>query len=61
MNVSAQTAKKAISWFGVILSLPAALCMLALAYMGHDLDHKQLAMLFTVAGFAVLWGGSKIR
>jgi hypothetical protein len=61
MNTQAQTQTKRVSIFGLVATMPAAGCVAYLAYSAFSLQQTTLAVLFTLVGAAVAFGGTRIR
>lgn len=59
--MNTQTAAKRVSWFGLVVALPAVGCVAFLAYVAFTLDNAALATVFTLVGAAVAYGGTKIH
>jgi len=55
------SAVRRVSVFGLVAALPAAGCAVFLSHIAYTLDNEALAAVFTLAGVAIVYGGSKIR
>ena len=58
MNTQSKTA---VSWFGVLVALPAVACVAFLAHLAFELDREALAAVFTLTGAAMLAASTRIK
>lgn len=59
--MTTQTVSKRISWFGLVVALPAVGCVAALAYMAFTLEHNALSAVFALVGVTACYASSRIH